>query len=85
MDLAEKGTAANGPGSGEGQEHEEHDEFKTFGLPLARIKKVMKSDPDVKVCWFCFAAGRQLIHRCCRQMISAEGNSWCIAKMGPRN
>lgn len=85
MDLAEKGTAANGPGSGEGQEHEEHDEFKTFGLPLARIKKVMKSDPDVKVCWFCFAAGRQLIHRCCRQMISAEGKSWCIAKMGRRN
>lgn len=54
MDLAEKGTAANGSGSGEGAGggdagHEEQDEFKTFGLPLARIKKVMKSDPDVKV------------------------------------
>lgn len=52
MDLAEKGTAASGSGPQDGQEqpHDEPDEFKTFGLPLARIKKVMKSDPDVKVC-----------------------------------
>ncbi|KAJ9095813.1 hypothetical protein QFC19_007428 [Naganishia cerealis] len=51
MDLAEKGTAANAAaGSSEGHEpHEEQDEFKTFGLPLARIKKVMKSDPEVKM------------------------------------
>jgi hypothetical protein len=50
MDLAERGTAANAAGSSESQEpHEEQDEFKTFGLPLARIKKVMKSDPEVKV------------------------------------
>ncbi|KAJ9121547.1 hypothetical protein QFC22_002166 [Naganishia vaughanmartiniae] len=50
MDLAERGTAANAAGSSENQEpHEEQDEFKTFGLPLARIKKVMKSDPEVKV------------------------------------
>lgn len=51
MDLAEKGTAANGSGQQDGeQQQDEPDEFKTFGLPLARIKKVMKSDPDVKVC-----------------------------------
>ncbi|KAJ9096034.1 hypothetical protein QFC21_005399 [Naganishia friedmannii] len=51
MDLAERGTAVNAAaGSSEGPEtHEEPDEFKTFGLPLARIKKVMKSDPEVKV------------------------------------
>lgn len=50
MDLAERGTAANAAGSSESQEpHEEQDEFKTFGLPLARIKKVMKSDPEVKM------------------------------------
>lgn len=54
MDLAEKGTAANGTSQQDGQEQQqdEPDEFKTFGLPLARIKKVMKSDPDVKVCGF---------------------------------
>jgi hypothetical protein len=52
MDLAEKGTAANWAGQGDGQEQhqDEPDEFKSFGLPLARIKKVMKSDPEVKVC-----------------------------------
>lgn len=50
MDLAERGTNTNAAGSSEAQEpHEEQDEFKTFGLPLARIKKVMKSDPEVKV------------------------------------
>ncbi|GHJ87886.1 hypothetical protein NliqN6_4288 [Naganishia liquefaciens] len=51
MDLAEKGTAANGTSQQDGQEpqQDEPDEFKTFGLPLARIKKVMKSDPDVKM------------------------------------
>jgi nuclear transcription factor Y gamma len=29
---------------------EENPDFKHPSLPLARIKKVMKSDPDVKVC-----------------------------------
>lgn len=59
MDLAEKGTAASGSGQGDGQgEHQdEPDEFKSFGLPLARIKKVMKSDPDVKVCLLLYTVG----------------------------
>jgi hypothetical protein len=35
-------------------EHGELD-FKTFQLPLARIKKVMKTDDDVKVCWVCLS------------------------------
>ncbi len=32
------------------QEIQEIDEFKTHAIPLARIKKVMKLDEDVKVC-----------------------------------
>ena len=30
---------------------QETPDFRHPPLPLARIKKVMKSDPDVKVCW----------------------------------
>ena len=30
----------------------ESPDFKTYPLPLARIKKVMKSDEEVKVCSF---------------------------------
>lgn len=58
MDLAESGgvndennaDGDNGDGDArEGSQAAAGDEFKTFNLPLARIKKVMKSDPDVKV------------------------------------
>lgn len=49
MDLAESGVDEHGDGDAASGEGVSSEEFKTFALPLARIKKVMKSDPDVKV------------------------------------
>ena len=61
MDLAERGseggsssTHTNGGSSGGGVRETGgngagKEEFKNFALPLARIKKVMKSDPEVKM------------------------------------
>ena len=43
-------------------------DFKTYPLPLARIKKVMKSDEEVKVGLIARCSGR----RADKQMISAE-------------
>jgi hypothetical protein len=49
MDLAERGTTSSSvPGNGAPSAVKDQ-EFKNFALPLARIKKVMKSDPDVKM------------------------------------
>lgn len=55
MDLAERGSeggsSAQQNSSSGGQDAADggKDEFKNFALPLARIKKVMKSDPEVKM------------------------------------
>jgi hypothetical protein len=39
-------------------------DFKSHPLPLARIKKVMKSDPEVKVCILCSIFKNTWPHRC---------------------
>lgn len=50
MDLAERGTSAESHlGGAAGKAGDGNGEFKHFALPLARIKKVMKSDPEVKM------------------------------------
>ena len=52
MDLAERGlppqpiSSSSSAGAAPAIQKEE---FKNFALPLARIKKVMKSDPEVKM------------------------------------
>jgi hypothetical protein len=53
MDLAERGsstaTSSTGALTATGVPSIPKEEFKNFALPLARIKKVMKSDPEVKM------------------------------------
>lgn len=44
------------------EEAKSANDFKTYQLPLARIKKIMKTDKDVKVCARTISIGTKFLH-----------------------
>jgi hypothetical protein len=77
MDLAERGlppqplsSTSSGGGTGSNvPPTTQKEEFKNFALPLARIKKVMKSDPEVKMI---SAEVPVLLGKCCESEFPSD-------------
>ncbi|KAH8084198.1 histone-fold-containing protein [Filobasidium floriforme] len=72
-------TSGNGNANANGTPKEE---FKNFALPLARIKKVMKSDPEVKMI---SAEVPVLLGKCCEIFIAElTSRAWLVAQSNKR-